>query len=180
MTREESLAVVTMLVEAYPQREVSSETMRAYAMHLADLPKAPTLAAVKRLIGTSKWLPSIAEIREAVAVATLPAVPDVALAWSEALALLGRIGVYGSLGNAGSPYVNRTLRLCGRWADICQEDTTWLRKRFAEIYAGVVSEVRTARQIGAASPGWLEEQKPAAIEAQVQALLDDLSVKVTA
>ena len=176
MTREEALTVVTMLVEAYPAREVPKASLKAYAdASLLDVQSA----AVKRLIATSKWLPSIAEIREAVAHTKLPRVADAAVAWSEAVGLMSAIGSYRTLGAAGSPYVNRTLRLCGRWDEICQEDATWLRKRFVEIYAGVVREARESMQVNGTLPAWLEGPTRPSITGQVQALLDGLSQSTT-
>ena len=170
MTREESLVIASMLVEAYP-RDVQEGTLEAYAMHFADLERGAAIAAVKRLVATSKWLPSIAEVRGEVAKASLPAAPSAGEAWTEAVRLMSRIGSYRTLGTAGSPYVNRTLRLCGRWADICQEDLTWLRKRFVELYAEVVAGAREAMVVHGAAPEWLEARPPlVALEGGRQAL----------
>lgn len=155
MTREESLAVASMLIEAYP-REVKSDTLKAYALHLADLDHAMAGAAVKHLVSTSKWLPTIAEVKQQVARQTLPKALPVAEAWGQAVGLMSTIGSYGLLDHAGNPYVNRTLRLCGRWADLCQEDATWLRKRFVEIYTAVVQDAEVTLQIGQHTPDWLQ------------------------
>lgn len=161
MTREEALTVATMLVEAYP-REIQAGTLKAYALHLTDLDRTVAVAAIRRLVATSKWLPAISEIRQAVARQTLPVAPDAAVAWDAAVTLMRRYGSYGTLGAAGNPYVNRTLRLCGAWEDICHEDVTWLRKRFVEIYATVVQQAEVALQIGQDRPDWLALQAPAA------------------
>ena len=178
MTREEALTAATQLLQAYP-RDVAEGTLESYALNLADLEKTATLEAIRRLIRTSKWLPTIAEIFEAVAQTTLPRAVDAASAWSEAVGLMSAIGSYRTLGAAGSPYVNRTLRLCGRWDEICQEDATWLRKRFIEIYAGVVREARESMQVNGTFPAWLEGPTRPSITGQVQALLDGLSQSTT-
>lgn len=161
MTDEEVVAVVTMLVEAYP-RDVKKETFRAYVSHLAHLPRDLTLKVVQNLINTSKWLPSIAEIMQLIAREQLPDIPSIDVAWDEAVRLMSRIGSYGSLGDRGTPYVNRTLRLCGRWADVCQEDMTWLRKRFEEIYENITNEAVYTMQTEQRPPAWLPLPAPSA------------------
>jgi hypothetical protein len=162
VTREEALAIATMMIEAYP-REVKPETLKAYALHLADLDRGAAGRAVKALVATSKWLPTIAEVRACVARASLPAAPSVGEAWAEAMGLMASIGSYGAPGSRGNPYVNRTLRLCGRWADVCQEDTAWLRKRFVDLYADVVTRAEEAVQVTGALPAWLEDQRRPAL-----------------
>jgi hypothetical protein len=149
-----------MLVEAYP-RDVHEGTLEAYALHLASLDRGEAVQAVMELVSTNKWLPTIAEVKQAVARRSLPASLPVATAWAQAVGLMSGIGSYGMLDNHGNPYVNRTLRLCGRWADICQEDATWLRKRFVEIYTGVVEDAERTLQIGQDAPDWLRLDGPA-------------------
>lgn len=156
MTREESLAMASMLVEAYP-RDVHEGTLEAYALHLADLDREQVGRAIRQLVATKKWLPAISEVRQAVAKLTLPEAPATAVAWAQAVDLMARIGSYGTLDNHGSPYVNRALRLCGRWADICQEDMTWLRKRFVDIYDEGVQGAQEHQQITGKPPEWLEQ-----------------------
>jgi hypothetical protein len=159
MTREEAMAVAVMLVEAYP-RDIREGTLEAYAMHLADLDRAQAVQAVHRLIATHQWLPAIAEVRAEVATLALPHAPRVEDAWAEAVRLMAKIGSYGALGSAGSPYVNQALRLCGRWADICHEDVHWLRRRFVEIYGSVVAGTRETLAIEGRVPLWLDEHRP--------------------
>jgi hypothetical protein len=159
MTHGECLAIVTGLVSAYP-RELSEATLEVYCEDLRDLDPQALMAAVVHLRRTSKWLPAISEIRAEAGRTSLPHAPSVAEAWTEAMRLMARIGTYRALGTAGNPYVNRTLRLCGRWADICQEDTTWLRKRFAEIYADVVGGAEREVAARGTRPEWLEAPKP--------------------
>jgi hypothetical protein len=161
VTREESLAVASMLVEAYP-REVKAETLKAYAMHLADLERDAAVRAVKTLVATSKWLPTIAEVRAAVVAqdARFLSAPD---AWDQVVQLMAKRGTYRPLPRGSGDPVRRALELCGRWEDVCQEDATWLRKRYVEIYDGLVLEARQGLASGD-PPHWLalpETTRPA-------------------
>ena len=60
---ESVLKSLEPLVYAY-QRDVKEGTFEAYVTYLADVPPEFIRAAVDELIKTSKWLPTVAEIRE--------------------------------------------------------------------------------------------------------------------
>lgn len=60
---ESVLKSLEPLVYAY-QRDVKEGTFEAYVAYLADIPPEFIRAAVDKLIKTSKWLPTVAEIRE--------------------------------------------------------------------------------------------------------------------
>lgn len=160
MTLEEALTVASMLVESYP-RDVQQGTLEAYALHLADLDKAAAIGAVKRLVATSKWLPAISEVRAAVVAADVR-FPSAADAWQQAERLMASRGTYRPMARGSGNPVHRALELCGRWEDCCQEDVTWLRKRYVEIYDGLVREAREGLAAGEA-PEWLRIEAPPAV-----------------
>lgn len=60
---ESVLKSLEPLVYAY-QKDVKEGTFEAYVTYLADVPPEFIRAAVDELIKTSKWLPTVAEIRE--------------------------------------------------------------------------------------------------------------------
>lgn len=60
---ESILKSLEPLVYAY-QKDVKEGTFEAYVTYLADVPPEFIRAAVDELIKTSKWLPTVAEIRE--------------------------------------------------------------------------------------------------------------------
>lgn len=60
---ESTLKSLEPLVYAY-QKDVQEGTFEAYVTYLADVPPECIRAAVDELIKTSKWLPTVAEIRE--------------------------------------------------------------------------------------------------------------------
>lgn len=60
---ESTLKSLAPLVYAY-QKEVKEGTFEAYATYLADIPPEYIRRAVDNLIRSSKWLPTVAEIRE--------------------------------------------------------------------------------------------------------------------
>lgn len=57
------LQALKPLVSAY-RNETPKETLLVYARYLGDIPPARLAPAVDYFITTSKWLPTVAEIRE--------------------------------------------------------------------------------------------------------------------
>ncbi len=156
MTHGECLAIVTGLVAAYP-RELSESTLEVYVEDLRDCEPEALMRAVVQLRRTSKWLPTIAEIRAAVVDADTRFV-SAAEAWHQAVQLMARRGTYRPPPSCESDPMRRALALCGRWEDVCQEDMTWLRKRYVEIYEGLMIEARHGLASGT-PPWWLEDQR---------------------
>jgi len=63
--RSEAAELVMMLMGAFPNAKTSESTSQVYETLLVDLDVAVARRAVARLVATSRFLPSIAEIREA-------------------------------------------------------------------------------------------------------------------
>lgn len=67
MTELQAQKLLYVLESAYSRSEFRPGTAKIYTQMLADLPYEVAKTAVMRLIATSKWLPTIAEIRHACA-----------------------------------------------------------------------------------------------------------------
>lgn len=64
MKPSEAAELVMMLLGAYPTAKSTAATGHVFESMLADLDVRTAREAVKRLIATSKFMPSVAEIRE--------------------------------------------------------------------------------------------------------------------
>lgn len=64
MRASEAAELVLMMMAAYPNAKTTDSTSQVYEVMLADLDVRTAREAVKRLIATSKFMPSVAEIRE--------------------------------------------------------------------------------------------------------------------
>ena len=70
MTRIEALRVLAVLKAAYPHtynhlsEEEATGTMNIWAMQFSDMPVDIVLLAVHKLISTSKYPPSVAEVKD--------------------------------------------------------------------------------------------------------------------
>jgi len=91
--RSDCLALMTLLTAAYPRQELSQETTEVYVQYLQDLELKAARAAIDRLVATSEWFPTVAEIRRVVAelVCQLPSPES---AWVEVMRELNRCHEY--------------------------------------------------------------------------------------
>lgn len=132
MNRAEAIRIVAMLQGAYPHRQIPDSTAEVYALTLGDMPYAEVKTAVTRLIQTSKFMPSIAEIRESVAEerCQLPA-PEVA--WGEVQRAISRVGGY-FRPVFECQEIDEAVQVLG-WTNICQSTNPAAdRARFVEAY----------------------------------------------
>lgn len=77
--------VITALAASYPNFKLTPDTIRAYSGMLADIPPDELQAGIVKVVATSKFFPSIAEIRGAVAELRMVAanIPTAAEAWQD-------------------------------------------------------------------------------------------------
>jgi hypothetical protein len=135
--------VLKLIGAAYPtqRQRMSNDDVRAmaavYTAGLLDLDFGRVRAAVDRLVKSSKWIPTIAEIREAaVDVAHGTRVPG-GEAWGKCLAMIRR---YGSHRHPGADFpVDDPILLATissfSWRDLCHGDNAAAdRARFIELY----------------------------------------------
>jgi hypothetical protein len=163
MTADETTAILRLLAAAYPtqRQRMSRDDARAmaavYIAGLADLDADRVRAAVDRLVKSSRWIPTIAEIREAaVDVAHGTRAPG-GEAWGRCLALIRRYGSHRWPGidfEVGDPVLLATIRSLG-WYDLCSSDNPHAdRARFIELYDQLAQGERKEAAIapGATSP----------------------------
>jgi hypothetical protein len=144
MRKSEAIEVVMLLVGAFPQAKFDAVSRDVYERMLLDLDAPDTRSAVQRLIRSSRFLPSIAEIRRAVADATLGPKRSGAEAWIDVAYEIRRVGY------CGTPRFDDdvTRRLVDRWGwrRLCLEGS-WEsdRARFIEAYDEIAGREREGR-----------------------------------
>lgn len=148
-----------LLAAAYPtqiQRLSPDETKawaEIYGRSIVDLELGAARAAVERLVRTSTWLPTIAELREAAVHVNGGRRRAGAEAWGDVAQMIGRWGQYREPGvdfDFDDALVAKLVRDFG-WRRLCQsEDITADRARFITAYDQLAIE---QRKDAAASPG---------------------------
>jgi hypothetical protein len=143
MKKSEVSELVLMLMAAYPSAKTGESTSAVYEQMLADLDAAAARKAVTRLIGTAKWLPTVAEIRAAATDLRLGPMRAGGEAWQDAMSAVRHVGRY-EVPTFADPLVSEALRLWGSWVDFCNspEDDPGGRARFIELYDSLATRQR--------------------------------------
>lgn len=118
---------------------LEEDRFRLYVMMLSDIPPSILSAAVKKLIITNKFLPSIAEIREVAygikGIISGTAAPDESEAWGEVVKAIQSVGYYGK-----PTFTHEAIAAAVDnigWQDICMtpsDRTSTLRAQFRRAY----------------------------------------------
>lgn len=132
MTNKDAVALVGMLFAAYPRFEAPKATIQLYQQFLTDLDVNIAKAAIVKHITTSKYFPTIAEVRDAV-ISLTNTVPCAADAWSEALKQISVVGTSG-IPKFSHQAVQKAVKAIG-WRNICMSEEIGVeRAHFLKIY----------------------------------------------
>lgn len=118
---------------------LEKDRLQFYVMMLSDIPPQILEVAVKKLIMTNKFLPSIAEIRETAygikGTISGTAAPDESEAWGEVVKAIQSVGYYGKP-TFSHEAITTAVNNVG-WQDICttpSDGTNTLRSQFRRAY----------------------------------------------
>ena len=138
MNKQEILKAVAPLQLAF-KGNLDDARMRLYVEMLSDIPPQILEAAVKKLIMTNKFLPSIAEIRETAygikGTISGTATPDESEAWGEVVKAIQSVGYYGKP-KFSHEAITAAVNNIG-WQDICMttyDGMNTLRAQFRRAY----------------------------------------------
>ncbi len=138
MNKQEILKAVAPLQLAF-KGNLDDARMRLYVEMLSDIPPQILEAAVKKLIMTNKFLPSIAEIRETAygikGTISGTAAPDESEAWGEVIKAIRSVGYYGKP-TFSHEAITTAVNNIG-WQDICMttyDGMNTLRSQFRRAY----------------------------------------------
>jgi hypothetical protein len=155
VTKAEAAKLVAVLIAAYPSAKLGPDTAGIYERMLVDIDYAEANAAVERLLATSKWPPTIAEIREAALALNAGEIKPGGEAWGRVLRAICRHGrnrtpgVHFDLdGDTVALDVVRALN----WRELCDSDNPSAdRARFIELYDQLAATARR-RQLSEGLP----------------------------
>lgn len=146
------LKPIMILQAAYPSRQLSDDSVKLYTMALADIHPVTLQAAIMNLIQTSKFMPSIAEIREeAQKVSTLvnciESTPDASEAWD----MVYKAAVHRGYDNGLETLPEAVRKVATSfWHDICYEPSKNLgviRAQFRDAYNAYIEREKTQTRI---------------------------------
>lgn len=161
MTSEQTKELVAIIAATWTRPPVEKATVHAYAFGLADLDYGLAQEAVRSLMQTSRFLPTIAEIRER-AVADRVKLPTPEEAWGIVRRAVNRIGSY-QVAAFDCDEIQQAVDALG-WRNIClDENETATRARFCAAMQSFCARrmqdeasgryMAPERQLPAANPG---------------------------
>lgn len=120
MTRDEALACWAILGAAMPGHQLGEEQLAIRAELIGDLDAEAARGAALGLAQSGRWMPSVAEFREAV---IAPSLPTPEAVWGEILQLVADFGYpTPPCEHQCSPAAWRTIRALGGWQRVCEGD----------------------------------------------------------
>lgn len=141
MNRTEVANLLAICAAAYPHVTVTKQTAVVYAEMLADIDLGVAQKALKRLIATSQYFPTVAAIREQCAALTNPFAPSLASAWGEVISQIRNVG-HGKQPDWSHPSIAVAVSTIG-WREIClSENQAVLRAHFWKVYEVIAREHR--------------------------------------
>lgn len=166
MDKKEFANIVSAIKTAYPASQIldSEQAIELWYKMLADLDYKACQMAVLEIISTSKFPPSIAEIREKCSQLIAPPIKDWSEAWEDVIRSIGKYGMYQTQ-EALSSFDELTRKCVNRigYVNICMsENIAADRANFRMIYEAEVQKKRA------------ENQLPLALRTEKQKMLDAL------
>lgn len=185
------IKIWNLLAVSYPafggnlEPNALAETLLLYERLLADLPEEALRTAALRHIATSKWFPTVAELRTAAAEIIAPSSAEQTAieAWGDVVDTFSSGECYAGENLIKAPVFNnpltaRAVKALGGWVHLCRSDNEPAdRARFVQVFEQLQASERSERVLPAtlranqsetlAPPrrGWQigEPQAPAAI-----------------
>ena len=151
MTPDQSKQLVGVLMAAYANSRPTEATADIYARMIRDLDHAPAKAAVARLMTTSKFLPSIAEIRAATVDEIQGPRRTGSEAWADVISEGRRVGAYGrpEFADDGTAECVRQMG----WSNLMRSSNDAAdRARFIELYDNLSTRQRSDMHAGRQLP----------------------------
>lgn len=148
MTQLEVAKLVAVLLTAYPAAKASENTSAIYERMLADLDYPAANAALERLLATSRFLPTVAEIREAALTLYAGELRPGGDAWGSVLAAIRKYGYVRAPGvdfHFDDPVTDDAVRALN-WTELCNsENVAADRARFIELYDKLAASARRSQ-----------------------------------
>lgn len=148
MDTKQTRDIIRLIRGAYPDKQLTRETVEVYSRCLADLPFELAQGAVISHIAQNKWFPTIAELRQAAA-QLVPGnrAPTALEAWGEITQQIQDVGMYcgeqyGRDLTFTHPAVERAVKAIG-WRTLClSENIMAERAHFLKLYDGYTERLR--------------------------------------
>lgn len=152
--QKEIIKILCGFRQAFPNSKADSDTMLIYSCALMDMDVSVLYVTMIEILRTSKFFPSVAEIRataeEMVSFTNKTTLPNAGEAWEEVQRLVRKIGPYSSKPwEFSCPEVERAARQFGIM-ELCrlqENEVNTARAQFMRLYDRQQSKMKMHREI---------------------------------
>lgn len=133
VTRIEIAKLLGVCAAAFPHVSVTKYTSEVYGELLSDLDFQVAMRAVRTILSTHEFFPSVAMIRKTTAELSGALAPTSTSAWAEVIERVKSTG-HTDFGPFSHPTIDATVKMIG-WRDICLADNVAsVRAHFIKTY----------------------------------------------
>lgn len=149
MSKEDFLEGITLLGVAY-DKEFTQEQVELWYLMLGNYTKEQLRNAIKELIKTETYLPTIAHITKQIAKNETKQLPNAEDEWEEVIKAVHRYGTYrqDKALESLNPYTAYIVNHIGYQIICMSSDNTWNRKEFIAEYNQLKEREKELIQIG--------------------------------
>lgn len=173
---------MAILTAAYPNNKVTAETIRVYQLTLQDIPEDVLEQAILHITTTTKFFPTVAEIRDAAYIIMVGTnkIPSAYEAWKEVQDQIAKCGDYYRYDDSAHvpeyshPLVEKAVSIMG-YITLCESDNivadrAHFFKVYESLYARAVDEMKMLPQVR-------NFQQQYKLEGQVKQLAEKMSME---
>lgn len=183
MEKKEFINELKLLGNVYG-REISKEQAMSWYMFLKDYEIVDLKNAINRLATTSKYFPSLAEIRQEVVKTKSPELSlNAEDEFEKVRKAVRKFDIYDDENAVASlkPITKRVLSMTCSWQELCMcTDITWIKKDFIKIFNREIGKAEKIEMLGSVAEQREKEYKEqllkeeAEIERQLQIEMEEL------
>lgn len=136
MNKKDFSVAMTVLGTAY-NKEFTNEQLSVWYEFFYDVPLEIFKSAIKRLIVKNKFLPSIAEVKQEIAIITNPTLQlNAEEEWEKVIATIRQYGSYRASEaiKTLNPFTRKIVNMLGYNKLCLSENIAWERKQFIELF----------------------------------------------
>jgi hypothetical protein len=142
----EVVKLIGVMAAAYPNTQVSDDTVKVYVAMLKDIPLDVLTASVQQCMAESEFMPTIAKLREKALTLTTPIAPEPLEAWGEVQKEIVRRGQYRSP-EFNNPLIAKAVDCLG-WQSLCLSENQGVdRAHFTKVYEGLLRQAMNDRRL---------------------------------
>lgn len=151
MDKKEFGVLAAAIRTYYPKEQIlpNQQALELWYRELQDIPFPVAEATLRQWVATSKWSPTIADIREGAATVQHGSMKDWGEAWEEVLAAVRKYGLYnqGKALDSLEPLTRTAAERTG-FRNICLSENIGMeRANFRMIYESLTEREKTTQQI---------------------------------